>query len=276
MATYNAPTSPHYTVAYPAPGVLLATINRPKQMNSIPFQGHWDFEKLWNWFEDHAVLQVAIITGAGDKAFCAGQDLIEVEKNKLNPPKEPYLAGHPKSGFAGLSQRKGKKPIIAAVNGYAFGGGFEITLNCDLVVASPRAQFSLPEAKRGIYAAAGGLPRIARIAGLQVASEIGFTGRPISAEQGKAWLFVNRVSKTHESLIEEALALAAEIALLSPDAIVVTKAGIREAWETGNVDLAVANTRQQYSAKLQTCPNTAEGLAAFREKRQPRWVKSSL
>lgn len=123
------PSSPFYLSSFPAPGVLLATINRPKHMNSVSFQGHWDFEKLWNWFENEGSLSAAIITGAGDKAFCAGQDLIEAGNNRLNPPSEPYLTGHPRSGFAGLSKRKGKKPIIAAVNGYAFGGGFEICLN---------------------------------------------------------------------------------------------------------------------------------------------------
>ncbi len=98
-------------------------------MNSIPFQGHWDLDAVWRWFEDEASLQVAIVTGAGEKAFCAGQDLLEVRQMKINPQAQPYPPTHPPSGFAGLSQRKGKKPIIAAVNGYAFGGGFEICLN---------------------------------------------------------------------------------------------------------------------------------------------------
>jgi enoyl-CoA hydratase/carnithine racemase len=98
-------------------------------MNSIPFQGHWDLDAVWRWFESEDSLHVAIVTGAGDKAFCAGQDLLEVRQFKTRPPAQPYLQGHPPSGFAGLSQRKGKKPIIAAVNGYAFGGGFEICLN---------------------------------------------------------------------------------------------------------------------------------------------------
>ena len=125
----SPPSSPVYLLSYPAEGVLLVTINRPRQMNSIGFQGHWDFEKLWRWFEHEGSLQVAIITGAGEKAFCAGQDLLEVQRNKLNPPTELYMQSHPPSGFAGISERRGKKPIIAAVNGFAFGGGFEICLN---------------------------------------------------------------------------------------------------------------------------------------------------
>jgi enoyl-CoA hydratase/carnithine racemase len=105
------------------------TLNRPAQMNAIPFQGHWDMSLLWEWFDDEPSLAVAIITGSGPKAFCAGQDLVEVETNRKSPPQQPYLAGRPPSGFAGMSQRRGGKPIIAAVNGVALGGGFEICLN---------------------------------------------------------------------------------------------------------------------------------------------------
>lgn len=132
----------------------------------------------------------------------------------------------------------------------------------DMVVASPGAQFSLPEAKRGIYAAAGGLPRIMRIAGLQVASEIALTGRPISAQQGKEWLFVNRISKSPESLIHEAVQLAQEISQLSPDAVVITKAGIREAWDVASINQAKTNVKERYEEKLFTSENTLEGMLA--------------
>lgn len=128
-----------------------------------------------------------------------------------------------------------------------------------MVVASPKARFSLPEAKRGIYAAAGGLARLMRIVGLQIASEIAMTGRVISPEEGKAWQFVNRITKTHESLIEETLELAREISQLSPDALIVTKAGLREAWETGNVEVAVGKIRAQYDRKIYGGENLAEG-----------------
>ncbi|KAG5291500.1 enoyl-CoA hydratase [Histoplasma ohiense] len=130
------PQSSIYLLSYPAPGVLLVTINRARHMNAIHYQGHWDFHALWTWFDDEHTLQVGIVTGAGDKAFCAGQDLLEIEIERNNtkiPPAQQRppatLRVHPPSGFAGLSQRKGKKPVIAAVNGFAFGGGFEICLN---------------------------------------------------------------------------------------------------------------------------------------------------
>ncbi|OJD11082.1 hypothetical protein AJ78_08082 [Emergomyces pasteurianus Ep9510] len=128
--TTPPPQSTIYVLSYPAPGVLLVTINRARNMNAIPYQGHWDLHALWAWFDDEHTLQIGIVTGAGDKAFCAGQDLLEIERNSKNPTTNASpLKGHPPSGFAGLSQRKGKKPVIAAVNGFAFGGGFEICLN---------------------------------------------------------------------------------------------------------------------------------------------------
>ena len=122
------PTSESYLLSYPAPYVLLVTINREKQMNSIPSYAHWEAEAIFSWFDKEPSLRVAIITGAGKKAFCAGQDLIEQAQFKVKPPPASSRR-HPSSGFAGISRRLGKKPIIAAVNGFALGGGFEICLN---------------------------------------------------------------------------------------------------------------------------------------------------
>jgi len=99
-------------------------------MNSIPSPLHWQMHSVFEWFDAEPTLRVAVITGAGKKAFCAGQDLIELGKRDKNAARdEPWLGQHPPSGFAGISRRAGKKPIVAAVNGYALGGGFEITLN---------------------------------------------------------------------------------------------------------------------------------------------------
>lgn len=132
------PPDPSVLLSIPAPNILLVTINRVKQMNSIPFQQHWYLHRVFEWFDQEPTLRVAVMTGAGPKAFCAGQDLIELGKRDPKVVEEtPYLAMHPTSGFAGMSRRVGKKPIIAAVNGFALGGGFEIVLNWYVLPSSP-------------------------------------------------------------------------------------------------------------------------------------------
>src|ERR1700742_1495286 len=125
------PPNESVLLSYPTPEILLVTINRARQMNSIPFPVHWHLHGVVDWFDRGPTLRVAIITGAGPNASCAGQDLIELGKRDPKELEEkPYLALHPPTtGFAGVSRRLGKKPIIAAVNGFALGGGFEIVLN---------------------------------------------------------------------------------------------------------------------------------------------------
>lgn len=121
------PSTPTYILSYPAQYVLLITINRPKAMNSLPYAAHWEADTLLQWFDSEPSLRVAVITGAGDKAFSAGQDLIEQGAIRKKPQPRQMMT-HPQSGFMGVSRRAGKKPVIAAVNGFALGGGFEICL----------------------------------------------------------------------------------------------------------------------------------------------------
>ena len=146
----------------------------------------------------------------------------------------------------------------------------------DCVVAAPNAQFALPEAQRGIYAAAGGLPRLVRNCGLQVASEIAMTGRRLSAKEAMDLKLINRISKTQESVVEEAVQMAESIASISPDAIIVTRAALRETWQTASVDAAWRIVDERYNQALFGGENVKEGLAAFAEKRAPKWKPSKL
>ncbi|EXJ91631.1 hypothetical protein A1O3_00181 [Capronia epimyces CBS 606.96] len=273
------PSDPAVLLSYPAPFVLLVTINRPRQMNSIPFAVHWHLHRVFEWFDQEPTLRVAVLTGAGPKAFCAGQDLIELGKRDVKALEEkPYLGHHPPSGFGGISRRVGKKPVIAAVNGFALGGGFEIVLNCDMVVASPTATFGLPETLRGIYAGAGGLPRLVRNVGLPLASEISMSGRTLSAAEALQFHLINRVSSSSapDACVVDAVNLARKVADISPDAIIVTRAALRETWETASVERAYQLVEDRYKKPLMDGENSREGLAAFAEKRKPVWKPSKL
>lgn len=250
-------------------------------MNSIPYASHWEAHHLLSWFDNEPTLRTAIVTGSGTRAFCAGQDLIEqgriasaAAKGTELPPAQ--MLTHPISGFMGISRRTGKKPIIAAVNGFALGGGFEVVLGCDLVVASPSATFGLPEASRGLYAAAGGLARLVRNVGLPLATEIAMAGRVLSAQEAKALGLVNRISKSDDSVVAEAVEMAARVANLSPDAVLVTRAGLRMAWEEASVERAAQKTEELYGRGLKEGENIKIGLEAFARKKKPEWVASKL
>ncbi|KAF2192399.1 ClpP/crotonase [Zopfia rhizophila CBS 207.26] len=177
--------------------------------------------------------------------------------------------------FKPLSRRLGKKPVIAAVNGLAMGGGCEFVVNCDLVFAAETAMFGLPEVKRGVAPIGGALPRLIRMIGLQRASEFALTGTPISAQQALEWGFVNKVVPV-EKVVDEAVKYAAAIAENSPDAIICTRAGLRQGWETAAVERAVEITLEREFAELQKGENILEGLKAFSEKRKPVWKGSRL
>ncbi|OQU96341.1 hypothetical protein CLAIMM_02438 isoform 2 [Cladophialophora immunda] len=181
----------------------------------------------------------------------------------------------PPGGFAGMTNRVGVKPILAACNGYVFGGGFEIILNADIVIASESASFGLLEGKRGLAALAGALPRVIRNFGLQRAMDLGLTARILPVREAQQWGLVKDVVPA-EQLVERAVAVAREITALSPDSVVVTRAGIREGWEVGSLNRATAATAERYRYRLFSGENMREGLAAFQEKREPVWKPSRL
>ncbi|KAL4925920.1 enoyl-CoA hydratase/isomerase family protein [Aspergillus undulatus] len=284
------PTSKIYTLSFPSPHILLVTITRAARMNALPTQGHRDGYAIWNWFDEEPSLRVGIITGEGGKAFSAGADLLEQldfknQHDSANTSDGSGSGGDGEggvrrepmpNGFGGISQRRGKKPVIAAVNGFALGGGFEICLNCDMVIASPTAQFALPEVQRGLYAGAGGLSRIIRTVGMQVGTELALTGRRISAQEAKSLRLINHISESPEKVLSDAIELANRVADVSPDAVIVSRYGLREAWETGSVEQASRATAELYGAKLMKGENIKRGLEAFAQKRKPEWVGSKL
>lgn len=145
-----------------------------------------------------------------------------------------------------------------------------------MVIASPNARFGLPEPLVGVYAWSGGLPRLKRNIGLQAASDIALTGRQINAQEALDLKLVNAISQTPESCLEETIEKAKQIAAISPDGIIVTRAALREAWETGSVERAFQIIHEEYFEKLMKSENSKEGLAAFREKRKPKWTGSKL
>jgi enoyl-CoA hydratase/carnithine racemase len=145
-----------------------------------------------------------------------------------------------------------------------------------MVVASPKASFGLPEATVGLYAGAGGLPRIVRNCGLQIGSEIAMTGRRLTAKEALDFHLINKISSTPESVVAESVEMAKKIAGLSPDAIIVTRHGLREAWETGSVERASQRTSDRYDQALFEGPNMKIGLDAFATKTKPQWVPSKI
>ena len=195
------PSTSSFILSYPAQYVLLVTINRPEAMNSIPSYAHWEAESLFTWFDQEPSLRVAVITGAGAKAFCAGQDLIEQAQFKVKPP-PVSAARHPPLWLLRHKQKGGQETHyrcrkwlcsrwrirdlfkLVMLLLWPSTGTFTITdTSSDMVVASPKASFGLPEATVGLYAAAGGLPRIVRNCGLQIASEVAMTGRRLSPQE---------------------------------------------------------------------------------------------
>ena len=195
----------------------------------------------------------------------------------------------PNSGFGGLARRKGKKPVICAVNGICLGGGAEMIINADIVIAWTGAVFGLPEVKRGVVALAGALPRLVRTVGKQRAMEMVLTGRMVGAVEAEKWGLVNtlvdagKVEKgeagqavVSKAVVAKALEVAAEIAGNSPDAVLVSREGVKLGWEGVGADEATSMLSETWVKRLYEGENIKEGLTAFVEKRKPVWADSKL
>ncbi|MFZ8875627.1 MAG: enoyl-CoA hydratase-related protein, partial [Paracoccaceae bacterium] len=195
--------------------------------------------------------------------FCAGNDLKFTAKGGR--------ATLPASGFSGLSQRYDlEKPIIAAVNGFAMGGGFETALSCDIIIASEQATFALPEVKVGFFAAASGVQRLSRYIGRLAAQEMMITGRRVGAEEALQLGFVNAVVP-HDKLMEIALAKAEEITQVSPSSVKATKRVLNDMARREQLPESLAFSREVMS-DLSKTDDFKEGVQAFVEKRKPNWV----
>jgi len=244
--------------------VLVVTINRADTMNSVNPQSNAELAKVFRDFEASDDLRVAILTGAGDKSFCSGNDL------KFTATAKPEDLKQPPEGFGGLtSYFDRKKPVIAAVNGIAFGGGFEIALAADIIVASENAKFALPEPKVGLAALAGGMHRLPRQIPLKKAVGAMLTGDPISAEAGEQWGFINEVV-SQDQLLETALMWAKKIAACAPISIDVTLQTVREGLREASIQEAVKMDGPNASRIVGTA-DFKEGVQAFVEKRKPNW-----
>lgn len=262
-------------VSFPSNHVLQLTLNRPKSLNAMTPQMSDDLKKVLDWFEDEPSLWVVIVTGAG-RAFCAGADLKAWNKDQQsgsNNEQEGVAANV--HGFGSISRRQSNKPIIAAVIGGAYGGGMEMILNCDIVIAAHDAKFALPEVKRGVVAVQGGIPRLAQIAGHHVASELLLTGRTISATEAQnRFRFVNTVVPSSE-VISTAVAIAQEIIQNSPEAVQSTKKGLLLSQRHNFQEMLHTHVWSPESKRVYKGDNIKEGLKAFAEKRSPVWKNPS-
>ena len=245
--------------------ILTVTINRPERMNALHPPANAELAQVFDEFAADPDLWVAILTGAGDRAFSAGNDLRwQAEGNRLTIPD---------AGFAGLTSRWDlTKPVIAAVNGVAMGGGFEIALACDLIIASETATFALPEPKVGLAALAGGLHRLPRQIGLKRAMGMILTGRHVGAAEGQQLGFVNEVVAPAD-LMGAARRWAAMIGDCSPMSIRASKSAVHTGLDEATLRAAY-ETQMSYPAvgAMLRSEDFREGPMAFAQKRKPVWA----
>lgn len=239
--------------------VLILTLNRPQARNAVNAALAHALAEALTHYEAEPALRVAILTGAGGN-FCAGMDL-----KAFAGGERPWTA---ERGFAGIVARPPAKPLIAAVEGYAVAGGFEIALSCDLIVAADNARFALPEVKRGLIAAAGGLMRLPRRLPYHLAMELALTGDFLDAPRAAQLGLVNRIVPAGGAL-EAALQLAARIGDNAPLAVLASKRVINESagWEPQTMferQAAIADA-------ITNSADAQEGARAFAQKRAPVW-----
>jgi len=243
--------------------VLTVTIDRPEVLNALHPPAHGELARAFDLFAADPTLRVAVITGAGDRAFCVGSDL----KARALTNRDD----HPSTGFAGLTRRFDLfKPVVAAVNGLALGGGLEIVLACDLAVAADHAEFGLPEPRAGLAAlGGGGLQRLVRQVPMKQAMALALTGRRIGAGEARRIGLVNEV--VHKNDLSGAVrALCDEILAGAPLALEATKQAMLQSLEKPGLAAAI-DARYAAAERMLASEDAKEGQRAFAEKRKPRW-----
>lgn len=242
--------------------LLIVTLNRPEVMNALHSHAHFELDAIFNEFEADPDQWVAIVTGAGDKAFCAGND--------LKWQASGGVMERPDSGFAGLATRFNvQKPIIAAVNGLAMGGGFEVALACDIIIAAENAFFALPEPRVGLAAMAGGLIRLPRQIPQKQAMGMILTGRRVMAEEGYRLGFVTEVVPEGEALAG-ARRWAEQVLECSPLSIRASKDVVMRSRDMPSVEAAFKEPYESIKT-MRNSEDFIEGPKAFSEKRKPDW-----
>ncbi len=249
--------------------LTIVTLNRPEVMNALHAPAHAELAEVFDAFAADPEQWVAIVTGAGERAFSAGNDLKVTAAGGGSAG--TVLPRHP-SGFGGLVSRFDlDKPLIAAVNGIAMGGGFEIALACDIILAADSAVFALPEPRVGLAALAGGLHRLPREIGAKRALGMILTGRRVDAAEGKALGFVNEVVPTAQ-LMARAKELATQIMELSPMSVRASKQAVYRGLNEDSIAAALENQNKYPAvAAMFRSDDLKEGPRAFAEKRKPQW-----
>ena len=251
-------------------GILLVTIDRPEARNALSLDMTQQLIGIWEAFRDDPACRVAILTGAGEKSFCAGADLKEVgEYYRSMTGEERREKARTEPGLGGITRNLNPgKPIIAAVNGHCLAGGLEMALACDIRIASENASFGLPEVRWGLMPGAGGSQRLPRTIPLTVAMEMLLTGDAIDAATAVACGLVSRVVAQGQ-LLEEAFVLARRIVRAAPLSVQAVRAAAYEGLEI-SLDEGL-ELEQEYAEPLRQSADVQEGLNAFIEKRDPDW-----
>lgn len=246
--------------------VAIFTIARPDRMNSLSRATLRALGKLTREAVENPSVRAIVVTGAGQKAFCAGADLKErkgMSENDVRVQVELYRSE------LGVLDRS-PKPVVAALNGVAFGGGLELALMCDMRVAAPHVEIALPETTLGIIPGAGGTQRLPRIVGEARAKEMILLGRRVGAMEALAWGLVNRVSPAGTDVVDDAVAFLAPIAEGAPIAQAAALEAIDRSFDT-TLELGLELEKVSYD-KVLVSEDRREALAAFAEKRRPRFA----